>query len=276
MELPHRVFGQPLGSSEILVFLSGFPDDEHSFDELASQFEATHTIVTLGMLGCNGGPIPRWGYEFGEVVTAMEWTLDKLKVDKFVLVGHGWGSFISFLFIEHHPQRVTNFITLDVGMGTPMDHPWWVVAVYLAYRATLAWAFVLRAVGLNSLGILAIALFPWRLMGPTPYETRMPSRVQAWSKRPDLGMCYPFFHLFKGVLSGKLKPPRLPFDTLRILFLYGKNKRISFHAPWFLAKLEAHAGSAWKALDCGHFMQNQVPNELHAEIVAFLKPTAKP
>jgi pimeloyl-ACP methyl ester carboxylesterase len=51
----------------------------------------------------------------------------------------------------------------------------------------------------------------------------------------------------------------LPVPTT---YVFGKNKRATFHTQGFLDRLEKAPGYSWVAMECGHFIQAQKPDEL--------------
>ena len=286
--LPHRVAGRRAASNApVLVFLSGFPDDERSFEKVAKKFERTHTTICLALPGFSASQrqkIPRWGYDFDEIVRAMDRTIKSVVgPSKRVacLVGHDWGSVISFLYCERH--AVEKFVTLDVGIAWN-DLSWTSFIIIAAYLTTLALAFLCRALGLSFLGFIIVSIFPYTLIGPIPYETHLPARATEFVHHLDLGLCYPFFHFLKHFLfgvrrspSGALNPrddwalfPLIP-PNIPTLFLFGTRKRAAFHGDAFLNAIDSrHDGSTWGALDTGHFLHTELPDELAAILLDFL------
>lgn len=273
--LPHVVRGLSLSEkTPCMVFLSGFPDDETSWDQLASNFATSHATLACALPGyspTDKTPVPRWGYSFDQVVDMLRETITtEFGERKIVLVVHDWGSYVGMIYAQRYSDSVEKLVTLDVGMYGPKDMTLKSNLIDLAYKSTLATAFVFRAIGLSVFGHLTCALFPWSLVGPCPHETKVPPRVSQWFKKPDLAMCYPYFHLFKGIATKSISMPKFP--TMPVLFLYGKNKRIMFHSDKFLNKLnQATDGSTSVAMDCGHFLQAQKPEETAKAVSDFLR-----
>ncbi|KAJ8609822.1 hypothetical protein CTAYLR_008120 [Chrysophaeum taylorii] len=255
--------------------MTGFPDDVRSWDSLAESFAKTHSTLALCFPGYSTEQpvtIPRWGFAFDEVVAMLRATIvAHFGERKIVLVGHDWGSYVCFLYVNRYRDSIDKFVTLDVGLYAPKDMTLASNLLDVGYKGTLALAFVFRAIGVPVLGILAVALYPWKFLGPCPYETKVPPRVKDWFKKPDLGLCYPYFNLFAGVFTNTFPVPKL--SNVPTLFLYGKNKRIMFHSSAFLMALDKADNSKHIAYDCGHFMQSQVPGPVADAVADFIKPS---
>lgn len=115
---------------------------------------------------------------------------------------------------------------------------------------------------------MAFMLFPWKAIGPCPYETRPTKRT---SGPPGSRMAYPYLRTFVSRALGtfpRMSVPKgaelpMPVPTT---YVYGKNKRASFHTQAFLDWLDMTPGYAQVGLECGHFIQAQMPGVL-AQII---------
>ena len=98
----------------------------------------------------------------------------------------------------------------------------------------------------------------------------LPAGVQEWFLAPEFKTCYPYFVLWTDLLLGRAWMPAMP--SMPTLFIYGTRKRMMFHTDRFLAELrERTDGSRSVALDCGHFLQAQKPDEVAAELTSFFE-----
>uniref|UniRef100_A0A6S8CRA2 AB hydrolase-1 domain-containing protein n=1 Tax=Aureoumbra lagunensis TaxID=44058 RepID=A0A6S8CRA2_9STRA len=272
--LPYKILNEQ--GKKWLVLISGFPDDENSFDQVCEKLPDCKCLC-LSMPGFSQRikqEIPRFGFTFDEIISALDQTI-KIVIGtetKFDLLAHDWGSAIAFMYLQKKPKNIEKFITLDIGLYTPKSLTWKELVVDIGYKGTLALAFLWRAFGLPTIGILCFALFPWKFLGPCPHEPSVPPSVAQFFKRPNLDMCYPYFQLFKGILTSTLKlPTPSSFPLPPCLFIYGKRKRIFFHSAAFLRSLQAaNNGSKVIAFDCGHFIQSQCPTETANEVRTFL------
>ena len=155
------------------------------------------------------------------------------------------------------------------------------VLVILCYQLWFVLAFLVCQVVpcrlCSAIGDVMLGVFPHRLLGPCPYERKVPRRmreIHAW-------MCYPYFHLYWGMLTGTLPPLCFPPSRgIPLLYVYGARKRVLFHSPGFLRSIEAAGekgdGSRYHGFPgCGHWVQTQEPDALESEIRSFINE-AKP
>jgi pimeloyl-ACP methyl ester carboxylesterase len=178
------------------------------------------------------------------------------------------------LYMRKHAGRVSKYVALDIGAVKAKEITLKEGLVLLSYQATLAVAFLLHAARIGVFGRMLIAAYPWRAIGPAPHEKVLPKGPSDWlgglgrfRGGAKTAICYPYVQFFLcGGLRGKLRPPAPP-----TLFIYGRQKRARFHSDAFLRHLEGRAdGSAWHALDAGHWFFNELPGETAGLIKAFL------
>lgn len=211
-----------------------------------------------------------WGYGFEEIVDMLSRVIRKhtCESESVTLVAHDWGAFVAILYANKYPDTIKNLITLDVGCEIPLG------LVTVTYQLWLAIAFIFNQLWLGTIGDLMMFFFPWKTIGPCPYETKIPKRL---SGRGGSHMCYPYFQLWMcspyyqlwNMVFGK-GPVDVPIPRLPYLYVFGKNKRSTFHGPDFLEKLSQRSDCCYKMLDCGHFIQVQKPDELEMEMRSFL------
>ena len=201
-----------------------------------------------------------FGYTFKSIVDSLALSLEEAyeKSSSLTLVAHDFGSYIALRYVSEYPKAVTKLVLLDVGVG--IDERWWAIAIATSYRLWLALPVFLLSRLHNFVGLLMMILYPWKLIGPTPYETpetmcRNPREIRAF-------MAYPYFHLLLGALS--FDKELVPKFNSRIptLFIYGTKKRCNFHASSFLTDLSNAKGCEHHALNCGHWVQNEKAEEV--------------
>lgn len=182
---------------------------------------------------------------------------------------------MGLLYSEKYSIEVVKLALLDIGHQTMADAAEMTLMEKIVgptYQLFLAGCFVLDAVGLRWLAALGQMLFPWQTIGPCPHEFALPARVEEWFSAPDFKICYPYYVLWKQILFGTAWMPAMP--SMPTLFIHGLRKRMRFHTGRFLDELyERTDGSRSIALDCGHFMQAQMPDEVAAELMSFFAPT---
>ena len=270
-------------SKGTIVFLAGFPDDQSSFNKVAPAFEDTHTVVKLCMPDYDKRKLGRFlGYPFYEILESLHALLSlyKQKNGELTLVGHDWGSFICQLYVHRFPETVDRLVLLDVGYINPKRATLHTLVVFLSYQTWLCFSFLLGRLTFTILGDIMMGIYPWRLIGPCPHEdelgvplNRLAETKSWWGRFLKGRHCwfgYPYFRSHYMRWSEKY-PLKTSMPTCPVLFVYGTRKRILFHTSDFLSKLEKKGdGSAHLALDCGHWIQFQKPNELIEKMKEFL------
>mmetsp|Transcript_72900 Transcript_72900/g.207684 ORF Transcript_72900/g.207684 Transcript_72900/m.207684 type:complete len:172 (-) Transcript_72900:107-622(-) len=167
-------------------------------------------------------------------------------------------------------------VCLDVGMFEPLECTPLQIVVIMAYQVWLACAFfvsqLFQGLGGHAVGDVMCGIFPWKWIGPTPSEYKIPRHlreVHSW-------MCYPYLRLVTAGLMGKQpKPAFPPAKGIPLLYIYGKKKRVFFHTSSFIRNIdreEGRGGTAYRMLDqCGHWVQTQAPDEVASDMGKFLE-----
>ena len=161
--------------------LSGYPDTAKSWDRLAPQFESTHHVVKLAMPAYELPTLPagkRWGYSLPEIANS----LAKDVIDPFVkkgckihLVGHDWGAVIVLIYATQG-KPLDKLVVLDVGIIKEIGLV--NLAFQLLYQMYLALIFLFsRLLPNQEWATILLAIFPWKLVGPCPYEVSQPATM---------------------------------------------------------------------------------------------------
>eukprot|EP00750_Incisomonas_marina_P017325 INCI20234.1.p1 GENE.INCI20234.1~~INCI20234.1.p1 ORF type:complete len:277 (-),score=23.26 INCI20234.1:98-928(-) len=268
--LSPQTHGRPLGPGvPTMLFMSGFPDLHNSFDKVYPQFEETHHVIVCIMPDYDKKHLSRFfGHPFSSIVEALRDLLSEAKeCGDITLVGHDWGSYVVQRFAAAHPDMVQRLCVMDVGYGVHAKS----LPVILGYQMWLCFAFLISRIPLigKYIAMILMAVYPWKCFGPTPHEYRMPTKPQ----HVRMHMCYPYLQLFLGLFCcDKLAAPKFQRD-IPTLFVYGQRKRAYFHSQKFLDRLDSIEGSEQHALDCGHWIQTQKPEEFLAILKTWISPT---
>jgi pimeloyl-ACP methyl ester carboxylesterase len=275
-KLTPRTFGLSLTEgTPVLVMLGGWPDTHELWSGVVGAFADSYHLVSL--------PTPdydlpalrsRWGYSPAQVVKMIEAAVfEHLGPTRaFDLLLHDWGCYWGYVLADRLPSRVRKLVALDVGpphrFGAERVRG---MAWQLPYQLFFAFVFWVGVrVSQTAAQALLVGMFRSKLfllVGPLRRDCapmpRNPAEVQWW-------MCYPYFQVFYSLLARRPLPraPRLPKAPL--LFLWGDRKRCMFHSDDFLVRLRGTPGSYGMGLDCGHWIQAEKPQELHAAMRDFL------
>ena len=96
-----------------LVFVNGWCCDKSYWDKQVSSFAKRHKVVIIDLAGHGESGLGREAYTmaaFGEDVVAV---VNKLGIDKVVLIGHSMGGFVMLEAARLMPERVMGLVGVD-------------------------------------------------------------------------------------------------------------------------------------------------------------------
>jgi len=111
--------------SHVAILLHGWPDDPHSWAEVAQALNATGWRVLAPYLRGYGPTrfLSRDTPRTGDPAALADDTLafaSALKVDRFAVIGHDWGARTAYTLACAAPGRISHCIALSIGWG-PVD-----------------------------------------------------------------------------------------------------------------------------------------------------------
>lgn len=120
--------------------------------------------------------------------------------EPYTLVTHDWGAVIGYLYENKYPTKVSRMIALDIGMNIEPQFQIFLYQLWFAvtYIITQIFGLFVGKIPFWTLFILfkiIPILNPLGMKGDTPKRPRH-------ELRPD--MCYPYYHIWKHLLSQKL------------------------------------------------------------------------
>ncbi len=102
------------GDGPLIVFLHGFPQFHYAFRAQLREFGADHLAVAPDQRGYNLSSKPAGVHSYGvwPAVEDLRCLVQELGRERFVLVGHDWGSLVAWSFTLHHPHMVSALVSL--------------------------------------------------------------------------------------------------------------------------------------------------------------------
>ncbi|MBD2757237.1 alpha/beta fold hydrolase [Spirosoma validum] len=101
--------GQPL------VFLTGFGNTAHVFDEFAPRFIDQYHIYAITRRGFGQSSKPKTGYDMRTLAHDILVVLDSLRIQKVLLVGHSIAGDEMSKFASSYPDRTAKLVYLDAA-----------------------------------------------------------------------------------------------------------------------------------------------------------------
>lgn len=115
--------GPPGG--RVVIMLHGFPEDRFSWSALASPLADTgYRVLAPDQRGYSPGASPagRRAYRLQELTADVIALADAAGAERFDLVGHDWGSLVSWALADRHPGRVRSLCALSVPHPKAVRH----------------------------------------------------------------------------------------------------------------------------------------------------------
>jgi pimeloyl-ACP methyl ester carboxylesterase len=110
------------GRGNTILFLPGFNDTAHVYDQFAPRFTDRFHVIGLTRRGVGQSDKPKDGYDTSRRVEDIRQFLDALHISKVTVIGHSMAGDELTLFASRYPQRVIKLVYLDAAYDrTPED-----------------------------------------------------------------------------------------------------------------------------------------------------------
>jgi pimeloyl-ACP methyl ester carboxylesterase len=103
------------GSGDPILFLPGFNDSAHVYNQFALRFTDHFHTIGLTRRGVGESDKPKDGYDTRTRVEDIRQFLDSLHISRVTLIGHSMAGDELTLFASRYPQRVAKLVYLDAA-----------------------------------------------------------------------------------------------------------------------------------------------------------------
>jgi pimeloyl-ACP methyl ester carboxylesterase len=110
------------GSGPAAVLLHGYGETGDMWGPLAADLMRDHTVIVPDLRGMGLSSKPAGGFTKMNQAGDLAGVLDRLKIDRAVVVAHDIGNMVAFAFAEQHPDRVSKLVVIDAPV--PGVGPW--------------------------------------------------------------------------------------------------------------------------------------------------------
>jgi pimeloyl-ACP methyl ester carboxylesterase len=248
------------GQGEALVLIHGWPQHWYMWRNQIPDLAKRYRVICPDLRGFGWSDAPKNGYEKEQLATDVISLLDAIGIKEFRLMAHDWGGWIGFLLCLRYPQRVKQYLALNV------PHPfqrvdarvlgllrfWYQIVIatpWLGYCLVLGSGFV------RSLLRLGVCRKRWSEEEFNVYTKLLkePARAMATVQMYRTFLLREVIPLF----SGRYRAFRLSTPTL---LLFG-NRDFAISTA-LLKGYEPYADRMTVELvpDCGHFIAEEQPD----------------
>jgi pimeloyl-ACP methyl ester carboxylesterase len=109
------------GRGPAILFLHGYSDSWHSFEEVMGRLPGDVRGLALTQRGHGDSDHPRSGYRIEDFAADVSGFMDAAQVTSATLVGHSMGSLVAQEVALAHPDRVSHLVL--VSSATTFDNP---------------------------------------------------------------------------------------------------------------------------------------------------------
>jgi pimeloyl-ACP methyl ester carboxylesterase len=247
-----------------ILLVHGWPQHWYAWRKLIPELAREYRVIAPDLRGLGWSDAPPDGYDKQTLADDLLNLLDALGLDRVQYVGHDWGGYAGYLLALRAPERIERLALLGIVTpgGTKPDLrrlPW--VPVLMSYQFILATP-VVGPLALTATSQLLRTIFKvWPRKALEDVETyierlREPARAHASS------LYYRTF-LTKELLLGSGGEPEMP-----VLRLMGEDD--------FIRKLAGDEPGTRLIPDAGHFVAEEAPEAVLAELQAFLNDERPP
>ena len=103
------------GSGDTILFLPGFNDTAHIYDQFAPRFTDHFHVMGLTRRGLGESDKPKDGYDASTRVEDIRDFLDQLQIPRVILIGHSMAGDELTLFASRYPQRTIKVVYYDAA-----------------------------------------------------------------------------------------------------------------------------------------------------------------
>jgi pimeloyl-ACP methyl ester carboxylesterase len=101
------------GTGPAIVMIHGFGAAIDWWDEIAPALAADHRVIRVDLIGHGGTAAPASGYTIPRQAELVAAVLDRLGVERVIVIGHSMGGEVATALAERNPARIAAMILID-------------------------------------------------------------------------------------------------------------------------------------------------------------------
>lgn len=294
MDAPHELFPLPdgcdegyvvangvrlhfvaAGSGPLAIVLHGFPEFWYSWRYQLPELAAIRRVVALDMRGYNFSDKPARGYDLATLTNDVRAVIEALGERQADVIGHDWGGLVAWTFAMRQPDFLRRLVVLNAPHPATLTREWRHPGQFR--RSAYVGFFQLRGIAEDAIARDDFS-YLWRTF-------RAADPGSAWLTHDDIqrfvdalarpgALTAALSYYRQLVRSGAtaLSPARV--ITAPALLLWGELD--PYLGPWMADDLEpwTPAIRVRRFATAGHWLNQQMPEQVNAELRAFLEPVS--
>ncbi|EAW34640.1 alpha/beta fold hydrolase [Lyngbya sp. PCC 8106] len=272
-----RLHSVTQGEGELVVLLHGFPEFWYSWRYQIPALARHYKVVVPDLRGYNDSDKPATGYDLDTLSADIQGLIERLGYAKAHIVGHDWGGTIAWHMAQKFPQYVNRLAVLNappphrfvqelMGNLDQLRRSWFV----LAFQVPNLPEWLIQ----QNLNNFVIDLLRGQAIRKGAFSAEETKIYQAALEKP--GVIASALNYYRQLLW----PPNWLSSTMRspqkvkspTLVLWGKEDEFFSHK--LLEGLDRLIAAPFKlqlVADCGHWIQQEVPQTVNRELISFLR-----
>ena len=263
----HYVIG---GGGEPLVLLPGWPQTWWSYHHIMPLLAEKYTVIVVDLRGMGDSDKPEEGYSKKNMADDIMELVAALGYDRVHMVGHDIGANVAYSFAVNYPKIIDKLILLDtpppdenmyrlpmlpVGMSV---YPWWVAFNQLSDLPAQLLA--------GRFGLLLDHLFEKLLInknGISDFDRSV--YLQHYNHKENIRAANAWYQTFGEDIAHQKDYTKIKNPTKGI----ASSANFEILDSFLSNNVDEHQMTEIK--ECGHFLQEEKPEQIAREILDFLK-----
>jgi pimeloyl-ACP methyl ester carboxylesterase len=258
------------GEGSPLILLAGWPQTWWSFHKIMPMLAKYHKVIVIDFRGMGSSSKPSEGYSKKNMAGDIASLIKKMGHNKISIAGHDIGANIAISFAGHFPEQTDKLIVLDtphpeedlyklpmLPIGMPV-HPWWVafnqvkelpeVLLEGRFHIVQSWLFDKMLVDKKSINDFDRKVY-----------------AKAYETKDAIMSSNGWYQAFPEDIQDIKKMKMIEAPSIGIGSSAGL-AMLKASLPRYIKNLQLR-----EIKDCGHFIQEEQPDEVASSILEFLK-----
>ena len=260
----HKIHYLCSGNGDPVILIHGFPTSSHLWRNVIPELARSHRVIALDLPGYGRSDKPlNVEYSFRFFEDTLDAFLDELGISRTALVVHDLGGPVGLFWAVRNSERLSKLVILNTLVYP--ETSWAVKAFLIALQLPLVREYVVSPkgiVGAMKLGVVRKDRLDREVLAPytAPFNDAASRQalIKAGSGLSVKGL---------GEIARKLPELQVP-----VRIIYGKNDRFLPDIAKTAARLKKDipAAEVTPLGKCGHFLQEDEPEQVSRLIAGFL------